>query len=211
MKHYPSIPRSTGQSFREFQAYVFDKLDGSNLRAEWTRKRGWDKFGTRERLFDKTDPDFGEAIEIFKDTLASDVETVAKNQRWDQLTVFMEFWGDKSFAGQHVKGDPKRLTLFDANPYKKGILGPKEFLDLFGFLGYCTYRSPRFLGRFNWTRGFVEEIRTGKGPAGITFEGVVGKAGEGHKLVMAKAKTQAWIDKVMERYGIESGKKIIDS
>jgi hypothetical protein len=119
MKHYPSIPRSTGQNFREFTAYVFDKLDGSNLRAEWTRKRGWDKYGTRERLFDKTDEVFGEAIEIFKDTLASDIEAVAKKQQWQQLTIFMEFWGDQSFAGLHVKGDPKRLTLFDANPYKK--------------------------------------------------------------------------------------------
>lgn len=34
-----------------------------------------------------------------------------------------------------------------------------------------------------------------------TFEGVVGKAGEGHKLIMAKAKTQAWLDKVKALYG----------
>jgi len=209
MKHYPSIPRSTGQGFREFHAYVFDKLDGSNLRAEWTRKRGWHKYGTRERLFDKTDGDFGEAIEIFNDTLAADVETVAKNQRWDQLTVFMEFWGDQSFAGQHTKGDPKRLTIFDASPCKGDILGPKEFLDLFGPLGIP--RVPNFLGRIHLTRGFVEEVRTGHGPCGITFEGVVGKAIEGNRLVMAKAKTQAWIDKVLARYGVDSGNKIVNS
>jgi len=209
MKHYPSIPRSTGQNFREFTAYVFDKLDGSNLRAEWTRKRGWDKYGTRERLFDKTDEVFGEAIEIFKDTLASDIEAVAKKQQWQQLTIFMEFWGDQSFAGLHVKGDPKRLTLFDANPYKKGILGPHEFLDLFGH--FSSPKIPNFLGRIHWTRGFVEEVRVGKDPAGITFEGVVGKAGEGHKLIMAKAKTQAWINKVLERHGAEYGQKIINS
>jgi hypothetical protein len=32
VKDYPSIPRSTGQSFREFEADIFDQLDGSNLR-----------------------------------------------------------------------------------------------------------------------------------------------------------------------------------
>jgi hypothetical protein len=56
----PSIPRE----FSEFEAYVFDKLDGSNLRFEWKRKGGWYKYGTRHRLFDATDPGFGSAIEL---------------------------------------------------------------------------------------------------------------------------------------------------
>lgn len=207
MKHYPSIPRSTGQSFREFEAYVFDKLDGSNLRAEWTRKKGWGKFGTRERLFDESDEVFGEAIKLFTETIAPNVDPIVHDNRWDQVTVFMEFYGPQSFAGQHVKEDPKTLTVFDINPYKKGILGPREFLDLFKRVPHVT---PRYLGRMNWTRGFVEEVRLGKIP-GITFEGVVGKAGEGHKLIMAKAKTQAWVDKVHAQYGEENGDKIVNS
>lgn len=213
MKQYPSISRSTGQNFREFEAYVFDKLDGSNLRAEWSRKKGWNKFGTRNRLFDQSDPDFGEAIELFMKTLASDIDLVTKDQRWDQVTIFMEFWGFQSFAGQHVKGDPKFLTLFDVNPYKKGLLGPKEFLNLFGRMscrGGVPHRIPNYLGRMNWTRGFVERVRNDEVGA-ITFEGVVGKAGEGHDLIMAKAKTQAWIDKVKAQYGEENGEKIINS
>lgn len=205
VKLYPSIPRSTGQTFREFDAYVFDKVDGSNLRVEWTRKRGWFKFGTRQRLFDETDEVFGGAIALFRETLAQGIEKVARDERWDMVTVFMEFWGEKSFAGEHETCDPKRLTLFDVNPYKKGILGPKEFLDLFGHLPI-----PRFLGRMRWTRGFVERVRLGQ-VEGVTFEGVVGKAGKGHDLVMSKAKTQAWIDKVMEKFGIENGRKIVDS
>ena len=205
MKPYPSISRSTGQSFREFDAYVFDKLDGSNLRVEWTRKRGWAKYGTRTRLFDETDEVFAPAIPLFKNTLADGLEKVARDERWDQVTVFMEFWGDKSFAGLHEPEDPKRLTLFDVNPYKKGILGPRRFLDLFGHLSI-----PRLLGRMKWTRGFVEEVRLGK-ISDITFEGVVGKGGDGHDLVMSKAKTQTWIDKVKEKFGAEEGQKILDS
>lgn len=205
MKQYPSVSRSTGQAFREFDAYVFDKLDGSNLRAEWSRKRGWGKYGTRYRLFDLSDPDFGEAIPIFESTLADPIAKIAKKQGWEQLTVFMEFWGDQSFAGQHVKGDPKQLTLFDANPLKKGILGPREFLDLFEGLP-----TPKFLGRMHWTRGFVERVWNGE-ISGITSEGVVGKAGKGHDLVMAKAKTKTWVEKVKARYAPEEAQKIIDS
>lgn len=204
MKLYPSISASTGQQFREFDAYVFDKLDGSNIRAEWTRKRGWNKFGTRGRLLDETDPDFGEAIPLFQNTWADELSKIAKKQGWEGLTVFLEFWGEQSFAGQHVPGDPKKLTLFDANPLKKGILGPRPFLDLFGHLPVA-----KFLGRMHWTRGFVERVRTGQVPD-ITLEGVVGKAGEGHDLIMAKAKTQVWIDRVKAKYGTDA-QKILDS
>lgn len=205
MKPYPSISRSTGQDFREFEAYVFDKLDGSNLRVEWSRKQGWCKFGTRNRLFDQSDEVFGEAIPLFRNTLADGVEKVVRDQRWDRVTIFMEFWGRESFAGQHVPEDPKFLTLFDVNPYKQGILGPKQFIDLFEHLDI-----PRTLGRVKWTRGFVERVRQGA-VDGITLEGVVGKAGTRHDLVMAKAKTQAWIDKVLARYGLEEGGKILSS
>jgi len=205
MKPYPSILQSTGQKFREFDAYVFDKLDGSNLRFEWSRKRGFYKHGTRNRLFDHTDDQFGDAVELFHKTLAEPLGKVAKKEGWDGLTVFCEYWGPGSFAGEHIPGEPKKLTLFDANPYKKGILGPKAFLDLFGHL-----ELPRFLGKLRWTRGFVDRVRKGE-VEGITFEGVVGKGGDRHDLVMAKAKTQAWIDKVLVKYGILEGQKIVES
>lgn len=208
MKPYPSIQSSIGQKFQEFDAYVFDKLDGSNLRFEWTRKARWSKFGTRNRLFDHTDPDFGLAIPLFLTGYQEDLTRVAVDNRWDHLIVYMEFWGPNSFAGKHDRDDVKTLTLFDACPNKKGLLGPREFLNLFGHL-----RTARLLGIQKWTRGFVDRIRTGNDELSskITFEGVVGKSGSGHKLIMAKAKTQAWVDKVLSQYGLVEGKKIVDS
>lgn len=205
MKSYPSIPRSTGQDFQEFDAYVFDKLDGSNLRWEWARKSGWYKHGTRTRLFDETDPIFGSAPALFNKTLAEPLEKIARDQRWERMIVFVEFWGERSLGGLHEPTDAKRLTLFDVNPHKKGILGPKDFLKLCGHLDI-----PYFLGTTKWTRGFVDQVRRGE-IQNITDEGVVGKAGEGHKLIMAKAKTQTWIDKILARYGEEQGRKIVDS
>jgi hypothetical protein len=206
MKKYPSIILSKDKDFQEeFTAYVFDKLDGSNLRFEWDSKKGWYKFGTRNRLFDESDEVFGIAVSLFMDTLAESIETIARQQKWKGVIAFAEFWGKNSFAGEHDPADQKYLTLFDINPFKKGIIGPEQFLDLFGSLSI-----PGFLGKIKWTRDFVQTVRAGS-VEGITFEGVVGKAGEGHRLIMRKAKTRAWIDKVFEKFGTIEGEKIINS
>jgi len=217
MKEYPSILQSVGTAFREMSdAYVFDKLDGSNLRFEWSKKKGWHKFGTRTRLFDQRDWQFGRAIPIFQRTLAEGLATIFHAQRWEQCIVFAEHWGPSSFAGNHHEPgtntplDPDeamRLDLVDVAPYKQGIVGPAEFVRLFGDLP-----SAKLLGRFNWTRGFVERVRCGE-IEGATFEGVVGKTGNGrtHDLVMSKAKTQAWLDKVKARYTPDEAARIARS
>lgn len=203
MKSYPSIPRGIPL---EFEAHVFDKIDGSNLRFEWSKKRGWHKFGTRKRLFDETDPVFGQVIPAFMESLADPVAEVAIKQRWDRLIIFCEGAGEHSFAGHHVPDDPMRVYLIDAAPYKKGILPPKEYLKLFGHID----AQAAYLGRHRWNAGFVNSVRNGE-LDGVSFEGVVGKALIKKKIVMAKAKTQAWIDRVMNRFGEAAGKAIVES
>ena len=69
---------------------------------------------------------------------------------------------------------------------------------------------PNIIGEFDWTLDFIDQVRNGE-IEGITFEGVVGKSGEGHKLLMAKAKTQAWVDKVRSKYSPDEAEKIINS
>ena len=201
MKFYPSIPRGY---FRRFQAHTFDKVDGSLTRWEWSKKRGWYKYGTRTRLFDETDLIFGSAIALFHDTLAAPIADIAKVQQWDRVVAFAEFHGLHSLAGTHLPEDPKSLTLFDISPLGKGILPPTEFLKLFGHL-----EIPRFLGIIDWDHDYVDQVRQSK-VEGITFEGVVGKAEIDKKIIMEKAKTQAWIDKVLDRYG-DKGKAIVES
>lgn len=207
MEDYPSIPRSTGSAFREIPgAYVFDKLDGSSMRSEWNRKRGWYKHGRRKGLLDDSNPALTVVPELFEATLAEPLERLAKDNRWAHLVVFYEFWGPESLAGQHGENDPKRLTLFDAAVDKKGFLGPAEFRKTFE----DVVDSARFLGRVNWTRGYVEQVRQNE-VEGITFEGVVAKAGLKHDIVRAKAKTQSWIDRVLEVHGELQGQKFIES
>lgn len=205
MKRYPSIPRKVLGKKRALITHVFDKLDGSNLRFEWDRKRGWHRFGSRRRVLDREHPTFGGAMALFTATLAEPIERVAVDQGWPALVAFAEFWGPGSLAGQHVPGAEQRLSLFDVAPYRHGFVGPERFLDLFGD---CD--TPRYLGQHRWDEEFVARVRAGR-LDGVTFEGVVGKAGDRHRLVMVKAKTQAWVDAVVKRYGAEQGGALVDS
>ena len=200
MKDYPSIPQSTGALFREIQgAFVFDKIDGSSMRSEWSRKRGWFKHGKRTGLLDDSNPDLVVVPSLFASTLAEPLERAARDRGWQHLIVFYEFWGIKSLGGLHMIGDHKYLTVFDAAVNKQGILGPSFFLKNFADL----VPTPAMLGRYNFTRGFVERVRLNEIP-GITFEGVVAKAGDGHHLVRAKAKTQRWIDAILALHGTKA-------
>ncbi len=205
MKEYPSIPRM-GRTSPQIDMYTFSKEDGSNIRSEWIKKNGWYKFGSRTRLLDETDELLGGAKTLFMETWSEPLTKIAVDQRWEQVIVFFEYWGENSFAGTHVPEEPKNATLFDVAPYKKGILGPKEFLKLFGHFD----NIPRYLGVKKWTPGFVEQVRLGQ-IEGASFEGVIGKAGEGHNQVRAKAKTQAWIDKVRALYAPELAEKLVNS
>jgi hypothetical protein len=58
--------------------YVFDKLDGSNIRSEWNRKRGFDKYGTRARLLGVDDEIFGEAIPLINSKFVEPLHEVFK-------------------------------------------------------------------------------------------------------------------------------------
>lgn len=205
MKAYPSIPSSNGNSFYEFDAYIFDKIDGSNLRMEWTKKRGWFKFGTRTRLFDSTDSVFAKAIPLWKNGTGVALEQIAIDNKWQHLIAYAEFWGPKSFAGTHELEDQHHLTLFDICIDKKGILGPRDFLR------FCDkLDTARYLGQKRWTRGFVDCVKRGE-IEGVTFEGVVGKGGTGHELRRAKAKTQVWIDAVRGRLDPIIAQQILNS
>ncbi len=205
MKSYPSIPRSLRGRKAVRRLHLFDKLDGSNMRFEWSRTGGWTRFGTRHRLTDETHPIWGSAMALFQASLADPIARVATDQGWDALVAFGEFWGPNSIGGQHDASDTKRVTLFDVAPYRRGLVGPERFLDWFGELD-----TPRYLGEHDWDDALVDSVRRGDLP-GVSFEGVVGKAGDGHRLVMAKAKTQAWVDRVLERYGEEDGAKVVNS
>lgn len=107
--------------------------------------------------------------------------------------------GKSSFAGQHDEAEEHTVTLIDVNPFKKGILPPKTFIDLFGHL---DIPNVVYQGKVNYS--FVQQVRNSKLP-GMTFEGVVCKGSrKKNHLVMFKLKSRAWIEKVKGEYGVKS-------
>lgn len=209
MFSYPSItPGGKYLSKDTPLVHVFDKIDGSNLRFEWTPKRGWYKFGTRNHLFDQSDKVFGPATNLFNEKYASDIECILRDNKVNNAVVFCEYYGENSFAGKHLVDDPKNLILFDANINKRGILGPEKFLQLFDSLEIANYLSTHV-----WDQEFMDAVYEESTPFTMTHEGVVGKSGCGttHNLLLLKAKTKRWIDAVKARMSPEEAEKIIAS
>lgn len=189
MKQYISI--TSTPRYGTF-VYGFDKLDGSNIRAEWEKKKGLWKFGSRRRLLG-TDQDYiVDAESLIKEKYEEGLSRVFEKQRYQRAVAFFEFYGKSSFAGFHVK-EPHEVTLFDVNPFQSGISNPDEFDDLYGSLG-----TAKLIFKGNFNHEVEEQIRSGSFP-GITFEGMVCKIKGQHKQqhpFMFKVKTRQWLNRL---------------
>ncbi len=195
---YPSIAR---QPNREVNIIAFDKLDGSNIRVEWTPKNGFSKFGTRKRLLSPGELPLGGAILIFKREWETKLTKICKKQKWIgkdmRVTFFFEFYGPRSFAGHHEDEiEDMKLTLIDAHVYKKGLIPPREFIKIFK-----NVDTPKVLYEGKGNNDLQKAVADGT-LEGMTFEGVVckgllpGKKKKQGKIVMFKFKSNAWIDQL---------------
>jgi hypothetical protein len=178
---------------------AFDKLDGSNIRAEWTRKNGFNKFGTRKRLLDASEPVLGEAIPLFMETYDDELNRIFRKERMEKATVFFEFVGENSFAGYHEK-EEHTVNLFDIHRYKQGFLTAREFLKL------TNNRVPiipvLYEGKAN--DAFIRSVKDSTLP-GMTFEGVICKGGLDNRRrpISFKIKSQAWLDRLKDKCGTD--------
>lgn len=186
MKSYPSISK---QPILNQPVYAFDKLDGSNIRAEWSKKQGFYKFGSRKRLLDESDPLLGTAKQLFLNKYERDLTEIFNRHRWERVVVFFEYYSLNSFAGNHAD-EPHDVIIFDVDLYKKGLLGPKEFIKIFQ-----TVETPKLLYYGNMNFDFAMSVMNRSLP-GMTFEGVVCKAQIGSIIKMSKIKSQDWLTKL---------------
>lgn len=192
MKSYPSITKEIRQ---DVYIYAFDKLDGSNIRAEWNNKKGFYKFGTRTQLTDEKTMPFGRAILLLRDKYEADLAMVFKEQGWKDALCFFEFWGPSSFAGNHNFEEKMDVTLIDVNPYKQGILEPVPFIKTFGHLDI-----PKVCYEGHVTGDLFDRVKQSILP-GMTFEGVVCKAANDKQTrmpIMFKIKSRAWLEKLRD-------------
>ena len=189
MKQYPSIP-----GWKKFplgtRVIAFDKIDGSNIRCEWSKKRGWYKFGTRTQMLDETNPVFGKAIPLFLDKYGDKLIKICVDEFRvsERVVAFCEFYGPNSFAGNHVETDEKNVILLDVDIFKKGFVPPRQFIKLFDSL-----HIPKIIHDGNFNKEFIEQVRNNE--FGLT-EGVVSKATESVKIPITKVKTLDWLKRL---------------
>lgn len=190
MLQYPSIVGSAKAPLGK-PCIAFVKYDGSNLRWEWSPKKGWNKFGTRRQMFDESTPLYNQAIPIFMDSIADELvyrtKQIVKNP--ERITAFTEFFGPSSFAGSHDEKEEKELRLFDVFLFKKGFVEPKQFVKTYGDLPYAA----EVVYEGNLNRQFVMDVKSGLYPG---FEGVIAKGQD----FSVKIKTDRFFDKLRQQF-----------
>lgn len=198
MKTYPSIPHLKGVNpeLLSQHLYVFDKLDGSNIRAEWNPKRGFYKFGSRKVLINEQHPILGTSIPLIQEKYGDPLHEIFKKQKWKKAIAFFEFHGPNSFAGYHDPNDEHTVTLFDVTFNTQGFLHPKDFTQTFQYVD-----TPALLHKGPVDSDLIHSVHEGTF-SGVTYEGVVCK---GENLTpgipfMLKIKSKKWIQAVHSRW-----------
>ena len=221
MTEYPTIINSSKAPRGHCVGFV--KFDGSNFRAKYTQKQGFNLYGSRRELIDESHQFLGEAVTIFKrDYQAILTEKFKKdkslrNER--EIVVYGEFFGAKSFAGIHQPDDPKELVIFDVLVGHKNhwFYTPMDFIEEFQSL----VKIPPVLYLGNMNDELIEQVRTGAYTAEFhkqtgnkfkLFEGLVCKGTQTRgdfrgKVWMCKIKTNEYFDALRSRWGEEGIKK----
>lgn len=207
MNKYNSIPYWNEKALGKY-IYAFDKLDGSNIRIEWDIKNskksrftnGFVKFGTRNRMILNTDDPFHEAVVIFKNKFSERLnEVFRKDEKYKfsrKITIYLEYFGENSFAGLHDEKDEKDLVLFDVFRFQKGFVQPKEFIE-----DFKDFDIPKLIYKGILSEEFINDIWLNKYNL---KEGVIAKCFDNNKIEMYKIKTAEWLKKVKDKMGISS-------
>ena len=202
MIEYPSIPNSSKAP--RLKCVAFDKLDGSNFRAKWTQKRGFDVFGTRTQLIDESDPFWGQMVTLFKNSVASALDDKFRKDKTfrdeREIIVFSEFFGEQSFAGRHVEGDPKKIVVFDVLTGHKNrkFVKPMDFVREF----HEIVELPIVIYTGNLNEEFIAAVRRNDFNLneGVICKGSIPVGNSVGGIWQCKIKTQAYFDRLKALY-----------
>lgn len=201
MKSYPSIPtvwpsistsRKKKDQFRFNASWIgFDKLDGSIIRAEWSKKKGFYKFGRKHGLLDHSNPVLLEASSLVERNYGFLSDTFGK-KGWPRVVAFFEFLGKNSFAGSH-EDEEHSVHLIDLAIYRKGLLDPEELAAM------NVPGASQVVHRGIVSFPLLMEIHHGE-LEGVTLEGVVFKrTNEKGRREMFKTKSHTWYTKLHKK------------
>lgn len=178
---------------------AFDKIDGSNLRFEYSQKRGFYKFGTRNMIIDSSNEEFGFAIKLFLDKYADKLTKIFKSKDYRNSLSFVcyaELIGTKSEFGQHdFVNDTFDIIIFDIDEYKKGFIPPKQFVKHFKDCGI-----PNVIYEGNLNRDFVQTIKRNEYnlTEGVICKGIIPNKKE-NNLFYCKIKTNDWFERLRSK------------
>jgi len=176
---------------------AFDKLDGSNLRFEWSKKRGFYKSGSRNVMIDENSEQFGQGVKIFKEKYEEPLSRVFTTKKYRDILSFVcyaEFVGKKSAFGQHEFGaDEFDVVLFDIDRYKKGYVPPRDFVDDFGSFGI-----PKVVYVGNLNKELVESVKRNDFnlSEGVICKGKIATKKGQEQLYYCKIKTDEWFTRL---------------
>jgi len=171
-----------GREHGSLQCIAFEKYDGSNFGWRWDGQTFSKPFVRSGKSFDYYDPIAGPSLGIFDRELKSRLAQLLAGV--SEAIVFTEYYGPKTYAGNHVEGDEMRLVPIDLWKKGLGFTPPDEFSKLFP--------ETRVVYRGKLSTQFVEDVR--KGRLGVN-EGVVCKGGTWGSVWYCKIKTDAWLAK----------------
>jgi hypothetical protein len=139
MKSYPSIRHAADFSLRY---HIFDKLDGSNVRAEWTPARGFYKFGSRTQLLTPDQATLWPSVAVIE-RLSESLGAQLKKLKTERAVCFFEWAGPQSFAGSHHDDPSPWIHSFWISPFtRKAFCGQNKCLRLRGKWRINTEASP---------------------------------------------------------------------
>jgi hypothetical protein len=207
---YPKIPSTAGCLLKD--CVVFEKLDGTCMHFVWSHR--FTHFGTRRDRYPLTKGGISQFVQehpelepAVKQNFLIPEDPVLPSLRehldawlsihWvkaKKITVFMEYVGPLSFAGLHPRGQVMRLALIDVEVDGR-MLTPDEFLRRFSHLD-----PPRVVYRGRYSGQILVDVRRGKYDV---VEGVVIKGVVDGEVVRYKAKTDAYAERLKERFGDE--------
>jgi hypothetical protein len=211
MKEYPTI-EYWNHGIMNSPVIAFNKMDGSNIRCEWSKKRGFYKFGTRHNMIDKNS-DFWPAVILFLEKYDEPLNRLFRDHKdyrnIQSITTYSEYYGENSFAGMHKSDDIMQTILFDVWLHQKGWVEPRKFKD-----DFMKFGIPSVVYEGNLNHSFIQMVKNNE--FDNLKEGVVAKGIQETKRVdkrvwMVKIKTNAWLDRLKNKFGEEALKEELNN
>lgn len=203
---YPKIPDTTSCPLKK--CWAFEKYDGTNMHWDFKGSK-FVSFGTRRDSFPFTEegfkdfadhhPGLEDAPKVFDESSLSDF--LFEYHSGITATLFTEYFGPESFAGQHKPGDTMRHVIIDVMKGDR-FFSPEKFLDMFqspwaierGW-SKLDYAKPFYQGKY--TGDLVDRVRKGQFPV---TEGAIIKGVHEGEVYMAKVKTDSYMESLKAKF-----------